>query len=107
MYIIPLTSDPDQTFISTISVDDKNLTLMFRLRYNTIASYWFLAIADSKGNVLIDSLPLFTGQNLLQQYRYLNIGSAYLVQNGKTYTENPSENNLGSDFVLLWGDTNG
>jgi len=103
-YIIPLTSDPDQSLTCTVPVNGKNITLRFRVRYNTQAGYWWMTVSDKNGNILVDSLPLLTGQNLLEQYQNLGIGSAYLVNTGNTKLDSPDDTTLGSDFVLAWGD---
>lgn len=105
-YQIPLTSNPNQTFTSTIPIDGKAIKFNFFLRYNTEAEYWVLDVYDSKNNSLIVSLNLVCGLNLLEQYSYLKIGSAYLVKVDNSSTEDsPTEYNLGENFVLLWGDT--
>ncbi|EPS48985.1 hypothetical protein CFSAN002367_17888 [Clostridium botulinum CFSAN002367] len=63
-------------------------------------------LKDSDGEDLIHSLPLVCGLNLLEQYSYLNIGSAYIVKlNPNLMEDNPNEFNLGKDFILVWGDT--
>lgn len=106
MYIIPLTTDPNQTFSSTIPVDGKNITFYFFLRFNTEAGYWALDIMDKNKNTILSSVPLISGINLLAQYSYLNIGSAYIAKIDKTIaSDQPNEYNLGTDFVLVWGDT--
>jgi hypothetical protein len=107
--IIPLTIDPDQFFTCTVPVDSKNISLFFRFRYNTVAEYWVATIADSTGVILIDSMPIlesnYPAANLLEQYKHLGIGSAYVVKKGKVNTDRPDDTNLGSDFVLVWSDT--
>lgn len=107
--IIPLTTDPDQNFTCTLPIDANNISLFFRLRYNTIAGYWVVTIASSQGIVLMDSMPLFNGTypsaNLLKQHSYLNIGSAYIVKTGKLDADSPSDSTLGAQFVLVWSDT--
>lgn len=106
MYILPLTTKPNQKFSSTIPIDGKTIKLNFSLRYNTEAKYWVLDIFDSKNDSLIVSLNLVCGLNLLEQYSYLNIGSAYIVKVDQSLTDDiPNEYNLGTDFVLVWGDT--
>ena len=66
-----------------------------------------MAVADVNGNVLIASVPLITGlypaANLLAQYQYLQIGSAYLLNTSNAAIDYPGVNNL-SQFSLLWGD---
>jgi hypothetical protein len=103
--IIPLTTNPNQTFTSTIPINNNKIKFNFFLRYNTEASYWVLDVYDSTNTSLIVSLNLVCGLNLLEQYSYLNIGSAYLVKIDTTLADdNPNEYNLGSSFQLVWGD---
>lgn len=107
MYEIPLTSKPDQNFQVTIPVDGNNITLRFRVRYNTQGNYWWMSISDKEGKVLIDALPLLGGGNLLEPHSYLGIGSAYVINTGNNYMDYPDSTNLGTDFKLIWGDTGG
>jgi hypothetical protein len=106
---IPLTSDPNQTFSTTLSVDDANITLTMTLKYNEIAGYWKMSITNSSGTLLLDSIPLITGvypaANLLEQYSYLSIGSAYILKTTSTTLDYPDDSTLGTDFVLVWSDT--
>lgn len=110
-YQIPVTTGPDQTFKCTIPVDGKNLTLNFRLRFNAQGNYWWMTISDKDNNLLIDALPLLTPANptgnILDQYQYLKIGSCYLVNNGNTTMDSPDSTNLGTDFLIVWGNTAG
>lgn len=111
MYIIPLTTDPNQTFQSTIPIDGDNRTLSFGLRYNAVAGYWTLSITDPyTRKMLIDSLPILIGEfpaaNILEQYSYLGIGSATIVKVGPVPENvNPDDKTLGTNYVLVWGDT--
>ncbi len=112
MYIIPLTTAPNQTFNCTIPIDGENRPLSFQLRYNSIAKYWNLTIIDARTKAtLIDAIPLMVGEypaaNLLEQFEYLGLGSAVVVKEGDLkHDENPNDSNLGSEFYLVWGDTN-
>ena len=105
--IIPLNVAPNQSFSSQLTVNGSPLTLSFRLGYAEMAGYWQLAISDANDNPLIASVPLITGwspaANLLEQYQYLNIGSAYLLNTGNAGVDYPGPTNLGL-FSLLWGD---
>jgi hypothetical protein len=113
MYIIPLTTEPNQTFNCTIPVDGRNRRFSFDLRYNSIAKYWNLTVKDGvSGDILIDAIPLMRGQypaaNLLEQFSYMNIGSAVIVHQGKLPPGvDPDSVNLGAEFFLVWGDTLG
>lgn len=105
MYIIPLAPSPNQTFTSTIPINGKKLKLYFFLRYNTEEKCWNMDISDSNKKPLIFSIPLVCGCNILEQYDYLNIGSAYIVKLDNNVTDSePNEYNLGDKFVLVWGD---
>lgn len=68
-----------------------------------------MSITDSAGSLLLDVVPLVTGDypaaNLLKQYSYLNIGSAYIVPASNNLIDNPDFTNLGTDYVLVWNDT--
>ena len=105
--IIPLSSSNNQTFSVRLTVNGSPLTLNFTLSYSTMAGYWQMSIADVNGNPLIASVPLITGRypaaNLLAQYQYLAIGSAYLLNTGNAPVDYPGANNLGQ-FSLLWSD---
>jgi hypothetical protein len=108
---IPLTSEPNQNFRCTVPIDGETKTLLFDVRYNIEAGYWAMTITDDLTNkILLDSIPLLAGvypaANLLEQYAYLNIGSAYVVKVNPDITEeNPTSDNLGSGFKLFWSDT--
>ncbi len=106
--IVPLTQAPNQTFAVQLTVDGNPLTLNLQLSYTAMAGYWQLSIADVRGNVLVGSVPLITGYypaaNILAQYGYLQIGSAYVLNTGNATVDYPTEDSL-TKFSLLWGDT--
>jgi len=116
--IIPLTDAPIQSFAVQLAVDGGTLTLQLTVRYNEIAGCWVMTVSDASGNLLLDSVPMLTGAwpaaNLLEQFSYLAIGSAYVlnVSGAETVTEEldwpqlePGAQVWGKDFLLLWGDT--
>ena len=111
MFIIPLTSEPNQSFRCVIPIDNRNVPLLFSLKYNSEANYWVMSITDDiTGKMLINSLPLISGEypsaNLLEQYSFLKIGSAVIVKDNPDNADVlPNDKNLGIDFKLLWGDT--
>lgn len=83
------------------------MVLGFDLQYNELAGYWIAAISDDKGNVLISGQPVLPAQNILEQYEYLQIGSAYILPSQTVSEQWPSRYSLGSNWYLAWGDTNG
>ena len=109
--VVPLTNAPNQNFRVTVDVNGKTVTLNCALRYSEMADYWVLSISDASGNLLLDSVPLLTGvwpaANILGQYGYLGIGSAYVINTGNDTSsafDSPDNTNLGDGYVLVWGD---
>lgn len=107
--IIPLTASPNQQFAVNLTVDSNPLTLQLALRWSAMAGYWVMSIFNSAGSLLLDSIPLITGwypaANLLAQFGYLKIGSAYILNSGTSNSDYPGSNDLGSGWALMWGDT--
>lgn len=103
--IIPITAKPRNTFSCKIPVNSKNITLVFSTRYNEIAGYWNVSVSDGNGTELIHNLPMLPGQNILEQYSYLEIGAACVIPAHKMDDEWPNAGNLGADWLLVWSDT--
>jgi hypothetical protein len=108
--IIPLTPDPNQVFEVPLNINNTVKSLYLTLRYNELAQYWFMTVKNSQGVIILDSIPLVTGNvpsgNILRQFAYLGIGSAYVLNASEVATPDfPNNKNLGTDFVLLWDDT--
>jgi len=103
--IIPITAKPRNTFLCKIPVDSKNITLVFSTRYNEIAGYWNVSVSDGNGTELIHNLPMLPGQNILEQYSYLEIGASCVIPAHKMEDEWPNAGNLGTDWLLVWSDT--
>ena len=108
--IVPLTSNPNQSFLANLTVNGAALKLNLSIQFNEIAQYWTMSIADANNNPILASVPLLTGSwpaaNILGQYQYKQIGSCYLLNltNGGPNLDYPNGQNLGTDFILLWGD---
>ena len=107
---IPLNNSPNQTFTSTLSVDGEPLVLGFVIRYNELAFYWLMSIFDQNGDLLLDNVALVTGNdpacNVLGQFAYLGIGSAFVINASGDIAENfPNNSDLGTEFILVWDDT--
>lgn len=111
MFVVPLTPLPNQTFNIVIPVDGVNKTFKFDLWYNEVAEYWLLTATDIKTQeVLFRNLPLLTSTsttfNILRQLNYKNIGMAGVLPRVVEYSKSmPNDKNLGTDYVLIWGDT--
>jgi hypothetical protein len=107
---VNLNNAPNQSQTVPLSVDGGSLTLILTLHYNEIADYWTMTIQDANGNLLVDSVPLVTGNwpacNILKQWAFLQIGSAYVLnQSGYSIPNYPDNTGLGTQFLLVWGDT--
>lgn len=108
--IVPLETYPDQIIHVTVSSqNENNVQLILHLRYNTEGDFWHMDISDSRNNALITGIPLLTGEypaaNILQQFDYLGIGSAIILKMTEmTEADIPGLTDLGTDFVLAWGD---
>lgn len=109
---IPLITTRNQEFMTTVYINETNKSLRFIIKWNPIANYWLMTIIDQATSLyLIDSLPLVRGEintlslNILRSFDYLNIGSAYVVPKVvKPSSDSPIDNNLDSEFELVWGD---
>lgn len=105
---IPLTSSPNQAFAVQLQVDGAPLTLNLGIRYSQMAGYWVMTISDASGNLLLDSMPMITGwfpaANILAQYGYLGIGSAFLLNTGNSQSDYPGPTDL-ENWTLIWDDT--
>lgn len=108
LQVVPLSSS-SQTTTAQLQVDGAPLTLVLTVKWSAMAGYWVMTIYDAQDNLLLDSVPLITGwypaANLLAQYAYLQIGSAYIINLGVATSDYPGNTDLGAGFILLWGDT--
>jgi hypothetical protein len=108
---IPLLPTPNQSFRTTVATSaDRSISLNLFLCWNKETECWEMTISDPVSEeYYVDSIPLFVGEdsmfNLLRLYQYLNIGSCYMVDISGKGTGKPSVNNLGIDFLMVWGYT--
>lgn len=108
LQLLPVTSDPNQTFNTTLQINEENIVLNFAIRWNQMGHYWMMTIKDDDDNILIDSLPIVNGEdwaaNLLSQFDYLEIGSLWLINISGSTLDRPDDKTLGTDFLLVWDD---
>ena len=112
--IVPFTNAQNQTFEVPLQIDGTVKTLQGVLRFNEVGGFWVLSLSDSAGTLILDSLPLLTGNgsgpeasgNMLGQFAYLNIGSLYVINaSGVASPDYPNQSDLGTDFFVLWDNT--
>ncbi len=110
-HVIPLDTTPDQEFDVTVDVGGNNVYLVLHLRFNTEGEFWRMDITDGRTRkMLLSGAPLLTGEypaaDLLRQFQHFGIGNAIIVKSTDiTYDDIPGLFDLGSDFLLLWGET--
>lgn len=102
--VIPITSAPNQTFSCKIPVDNKNLVLHFKTRYNEVAGYWLITLSTNDA-VLLRNLPVLSAENILEQFAYMEIGSAYITKSEAVTEPWPTSDTLGTVWSLVWSDT--
>ncbi len=109
MYKIPLTNSPNQTFKVVVPVNDENKTFTVKLNYNEQAEYWSLSLFDSFDETpIFMNLPMLSSKyryaNILRQLDYKRIGSIYIAPIYETENSAPDASNLGTNYILIWGD---
>lgn len=90
---IPLTAD-NQRFDITLA----NVSYQMRILWR--ADRWFLDLQDSRGSDIIAGLPLVTGTNLLEPYRWLQPGFALVVLSDLPESPAPGQFDLGDSSHL-------
>ncbi len=107
--VVTLSPQPNQLVTVQLEVDGAALSLNLSIYWYYMAGCWLMDIYSAQGAQLLSGVPMITGSypaaNLLGQYAYLAIGSAYLLNQSGGASDYPSSSNLGTTFVLLWGDT--
>ncbi len=106
-YVLPVTSQPNQTFKTVLPLGERNVELTIGLSFREVPGYWTMDITGKDGVMLLSNLPLLKGGNLLAQYGYLGLGYLTVVEVNPTGAEYPGASQLGSDFVLVWGEDGG
>lgn len=102
---IPLTTTPFAQITFKLTLGERNINILLKLRYYDLYELWVADVCDNtSGETLISGMPLVPGVDLLGQYSYLAIGSAYVMAIEPTTQEQPDSETLGSKWLLLWGD---
>lgn len=112
MYKIPVSNSPNQSFVCTVPVNGRNLDLKFSLWYNTQANYWLLSAEDVRnGKVLFSNLPMISSSrlfsNILYQLEYMKIGICIVLPIIDNEKSMPDDKNLGTGYLMIWGDNDG
>jgi len=102
IFEIPLSSSTPQKLHISLSGVDYTLSLTWNTYANAGAGLWMLQIGDTLENVLVSGIPLVTGCDLLEQFGYLGIVGALLVQGAGNPANVPTFNDLGSGSHLFY-----
>lgn len=107
---VPVTNKPNQRFDCILEFDGKSVTYQFDFRFNEVGQIWMMTITDPvTGEYILDSIPVLGGiddlSDLLYQYTYLGLGSAFVINVSNVPKDSPNDRNFGTDFKLLWGNT--
>lgn len=106
MQIIPLRQINNHKFSVALEINGEYKTLYIRQLFNSVVGNWTLDISDEKQD-LITGLPLIPNAgNILEQYNYMQIGSAWLIPIGSN-TDFPLWDDIEKDWLLIWGDNVG
>jgi hypothetical protein len=93
MAVFEIPTRPGQPQHQTISLAGVRYNL--DLYWDVPAGLWMLNIADRNNVTILNGLPLVTGVDLLEQYQYLGIGGALVVQSDFDWRTTPTFDNLG------------
>ena len=92
-----------------VPVDGKNKYFYLEFRYNRIGEFWNMTLYDGNTqDIILSNVPLLYGeapaQNILRQFGYMDIGSAFIVKLMKMpSTDSPDWSNWLEEFNLWWG----
>lgn len=94
---LPLSSDPAQTMVTQLG----DVKYGLEAKYNDRSGVWTLDISlATTGEVLVQSLPLVLGQDLLEPYNF-SMGSLLVVDtSGRSRDAGPED--LGSRVKVYW-----
>lgn len=111
MVKIPLTNSPNQTLKVTMPVNGETIQFRFKLWFNYQANYWLLSAYDiRKGKEVFTNLPLLTSKgpfaDIICQLDYMKIGICVMVPIAGPDGSMADENNLGTSYIMVWGDNN-
>lgn len=87
---------PTSSTAQTYQVALGGVLYQVTFRWIDVAQYWIVDIGDSTGELIVGSLPLEPGYDLLGQYAYLGIGGSLVVANDASPDNPPDYASLGT-----------
>lgn len=96
-YVIPLVPANQEFNISLAGV-----SYHLKVNWNKFSNAWVLDVQDIQGNNILTGVPMVTGCDLLEQYGYLGIGGAMVVQSTNNADLVPDYASLGVSGFLFF-----
>lgn len=96
-YEIPLQPTPQTLTVTLVGVQ-----YQFTVKWNEPNLSWVLDIADSNSVAIVNGIPLVTGEDLLGQLGYLDIGGSLYAQTDNDTNAVPTFVNLGTQGHLYF-----
>lgn len=96
-YEIPLIPSA-QSFSITLSNVNYNVLIV----WNNVAKCWCIDFSDANQVLILSSIPLVTGVDLLLPYPNLNFGGKLFAETDHNLTTPPTFDNLGITGHLYW-----
>lgn len=87
---------PLNPYPETFSVTISNVAYNGRTLWNVPLQTWVMSLEDSSNNPIISNIPLIPGVDLLQQFKYLNLGVMLQASVDHDASAVPSYAGLGS-----------
>jgi hypothetical protein len=101
IYRIPFQPEKRQTF-SVRLTRDVQVELKFEYLNLDVDPCWIMDISDRFRNQLVCGIPLLPGQNLLEQYEYLDLGVTMFILNTIDQDVVPTWKTMGVDANLYF-----
>lgn len=86
----------------TCSVALAGRVYSLRLMWCAASLAWIMDILSQEGEPLVMGVPLVTGADLLEQYKYLSFGGKLFVTTDGDNRAPPTYENLGVNSHLYW-----
>ena len=109
--VLNIKSKPNQVFITTVSINNVNVTYLITLIYRDKIGYWTMDIQDyATGNYVLSNVPLLSysdGINvysIIRQMAYMHIGRIYVIKKVNSTEDSPSFETIQTDYDIVWGD---
>lgn len=99
---IPLAQNGQAARPQTFQASLNGVIYLMTLNWNNASQCWTLDLSSSSGALLLGSIPLITGTDLIDQFSYLGIGGSLIVQTDNSPDAVPTFTNLGVNGHLYF-----